>query len=224
MLSDVCDRIVDADVDVVTQAMGLDSRIGQKYLKGATAYGGPCFPRDNIAFTALAENLGAKANLAKATDEINDYQVERITSLLEPWDRTKKIAVLGLAYKPHTYVVEESMGVLLANDLAHHGYAVSVYDPKALSAAEALLNKNIYQYTSLTDCIAHADILIIATDWPEFRATLTPELLKRPAHPRVIIDCWRTLPQDSISPVAELLYLGQGNKSFSNSLSEKKYA
>lgn len=224
MLSDVCDRILDADVDVVTKAMGLDSRIGQKYLKAATAYGGPCFPRDNIAFTALAESLGAKADIAKATDEINYYQVERIISMLEPWDKTKKIAILGLAYKPETYVVEESMGVALANDLSENGFAVSVYDPKALSFADKVLDRNILQHTSLTECVAHADIIILATDWSEFRTMLTPQLLKRPTQPRVIIDCWRALPYDETSAVAEILYLGQGNKSFSNSLSEIKYA
>ena len=82
MLADICDRLPGADVDVVTKALGADTRIGAKYLKGAMGYGGPCFPRDNVAFAALARKLGAKADVAEATDRINNYQVERLTSLV----------------------------------------------------------------------------------------------------------------------------------------------
>ncbi len=78
MLADLCERLPGADVDVVTGALGLDSRIGSKYLKGALGYGGPCFPRDNAAFSALARRVGARADLAEATDQINTYQVDRL--------------------------------------------------------------------------------------------------------------------------------------------------
>ena len=79
MLADICDRLPGADVDVVTKALGADTRIGGKYLKGAMGYGGPCFPRDNVAFAALARKLGARADVAEATDRINNYQVDRLT-------------------------------------------------------------------------------------------------------------------------------------------------
>ena len=71
MLADICERLAGADVDVVTRAVGSDSRIGARYLKGAIGYGGPCFPRDNVAFSALARSLGAQAQLAETTDAIN---------------------------------------------------------------------------------------------------------------------------------------------------------
>ena len=80
MLADICDRLPGADVDVVTKALGADTRIGPKYLKGAMGYGGPCFPRDNVAFAALARKLGARADVAEATDRINNYQIERLTA------------------------------------------------------------------------------------------------------------------------------------------------
>jgi len=82
MLADICDRIPGADVDAVTKALGADTRIGSKYLKGAMGYGGPCFPRDNVAFAAFARKLGARADVAEATDRINNYQIERLTSLV----------------------------------------------------------------------------------------------------------------------------------------------
>ena len=101
MLSELCEKLPDADVDVVTRAIGEDSRIGGKYLKGALGYGGPCFPRDNVAWAALAQSLNAGADLAVATDKVNQRQVDRIVSLvgrLTPLDAV--VAVLGLAYKP----------------------------------------------------------------------------------------------------------------------------
>ena len=82
MLSEICQSLPGGDVDVVTGALGLDSRIGRKYLKGATGYGGPCFPRDNVAFAKLAHNQGLRARIAEATDEVNRAQVPRLAALV----------------------------------------------------------------------------------------------------------------------------------------------
>src|SRR3954471_4081624 len=124
MLADICDRIPSADVDVVTQAVGSDSRIGGKYLRGAIGYGGPCFPRDNVAFAALARSLGAHAELAEATDSINQYQVERVTgAVLSRLPHGGTVGILGLSYKPDTSVVEQSQGVALAARLLADGHA-----------------------------------------------------------------------------------------------------
>ena len=82
MLADICDRLPGADVDVVTRALGADTRIGMKYLKGAMGYGGPCFPRDNVAFAALARKIGARADVAEATDRINNHQIDRLANLV----------------------------------------------------------------------------------------------------------------------------------------------
>ena len=82
MLAQVCETLPGADVDVVTSAIGCDSRIGQKYLKGAMGYGGPCFPRDNVAFSALARANGVPALLAEATDQMNRRQVPRLAELI----------------------------------------------------------------------------------------------------------------------------------------------
>ncbi len=130
MLADICDRLPGADVDVVTKALGADTRIGAKYLKGAMGYGGPCFPRDNVAFAALARKLGARADVAEATDRINNYQIERLSGLVAKFAKAgTRIALLGLSYKPQTPVVEESHSVKLAAKLADAGYIVAVHDP-----------------------------------------------------------------------------------------------
>src|SRR5581483_7420326 len=82
MLAEVCETIPGADVDVVTGAIGCDTRIGRKYLKGALGYGGPCFPRDNVAFSAMARANGVPALLAEATDKINKRQVPRLADAI----------------------------------------------------------------------------------------------------------------------------------------------
>ena len=81
-LADLCERLPGADVERVTDALGLDTRIGGKYLRGAIAYGGPCFPRDNKAFAELARELGTEAPLAEATDSINEKQAQRLARIV----------------------------------------------------------------------------------------------------------------------------------------------
>ena len=209
MLAGLCDRLPGADVDVVTRAIGCDSRIGTKYLRGAIGYGGPCFPRDNVAFTALARSIGARAELAEATDALNDYQIERVLDAIRVHDpRTGPVGVLGLAYKPDTSVVERSQGLAVVARLVDEGRAVIAFDPKALRAAHEALHGSFTAAASAEECIRSASIVVLTTPWPEFRA-VPPEAFAR--SPRMtVIDCWRLLSRQEISPFADLVYLGQG--------------
>lgn len=212
MLSDICDRLPEANVDAVTSALGRDSRIGGKYLKGALGYGGPCFPRDNVAFSALARTLGARADIVDATDEINRYQVERIMSLVRgslPQGGT--IGILGLSYKPDTGVTEQSQGVEIAQALAGEGYRVVLYDPQALGSAAAVLGDKAESADSMEDCARKADVILVTTAWPEF-AELSPKSLARTDRRVLIVDCWRHLPVGRYSDVADLVYLGNGDR------------
>jgi UDPglucose 6-dehydrogenase len=144
MLSGICERLEGADVDVVTATLGLDSRIGRKYLQGATGYGGPCFPRDNVAFSVLAHRVGARADLAESTDKLNRFQVERLFEIATarlPAGGT--VGVLGLSYKPDTAVIEESQGVALAKRLAEAGYRALAFDPMALPAGRGRIGRGL---------------------------------------------------------------------------------
>jgi UDPglucose 6-dehydrogenase len=210
MLADICDRLPGADVDVVTRALGADTRIGPKYLKGAMGYGGPCFPRDNVAFAALARKLGARADVAEATDRINNHQVDRLASLVSKVAKTgTRIALLGLSYKPQTPVVEESHSVKLAARLADAGYIVTVHDPLAQDAALGVLGEKVVGASSLESAVREADLLIVGTGWPEYKA-IDPAWAKRNGEKLTILDLWRTLPTDKFEPVADLLYVGFG--------------
>src|SRR3954468_3914569 len=209
MLADICDRIPGADVDVVTQAVGSDSRIGTKYLRGAIGYGGPCFPRDNVAFSSLARTLGARAELAEATDSLNDYQVERVVKAIEARVTAPgPIGVLGLSYKPDTAVTERSQGVSVVTQLLERGHEVVAYDPKALPSAQAEIGRRFTAAASAEACVRAAALVVVMTPWPEFRAV--------PAHAFVrtarmtVVDCWRVLSREEVAGVADLVYLGAG--------------
>jgi len=209
MLSDVCDRLPGADVDVVTSAIGADSRIGSRYLKGATGYGGPCFPRDNVAFGALARTLGARAELAEATDSVNRYQVERVLGAVEARATDAgPIGVLGLAYKPDTAVIEESQGLAVASRLLRQGRRVIVYDPKALPPARAALGPSVQVAETAADCVAKASLVVVMTPWPEF-GRIPLDAFRRAGRRLTVIDCWRMTPPE-VASVADLVFLGMG--------------
>ena len=195
MLARLCEKLPDADVNVVTDALGLDTRIGAKYLKGAVSYGGPCFPRDNRALAALAARVGASSGLAEATDIFNRAQIKVLAETVKSHRvGDDVIGILGLTYKPNTDVVEESFGLLLAQELSSANLPVIVYDPSG-DATRALSNyKNIGMASSAQECIAESGVVVLATPWQEFRE-LQAALWARPGHsePRVVIDCWRAL-------------------------------
>jgi UDPglucose 6-dehydrogenase len=208
MLAQVCETLPGADVDVVTSAIGCDSRIGVKYLQGALGYGGPCFPRDNIAFSALARANGVPAILAEATDELNRRQIPRIAELIMSRLPERGVAgILGLAYKPDTDVIEESQGLGIAKELLARGASVTVYDPAAMENARPLLEGKISFAGSAAECVRKSDVIAITTPWPEFR-NLSSEDLKAGNHRPVVVDCWRVLSAGHFGGAAEFLALG----------------
>jgi len=211
MLSELCEKLPGADVDVVTRAVGADNRIGTSYLRGALGYGGPCFPRDNIAFTQLAGKLGVRADLAKATHELNLHQVARINALvnrLSPADAI--VAVLGLSYKPNTPIIEASQGVTLAAELATNGRRVLVYDPLAMDNAMAVLRERAQRADSAAEAVASADVVVVTTNCKEF-STIPASVFQRPhGKPLLIIDCWRVFSPQSMGPWVDLVHLGVG--------------
>jgi UDPglucose 6-dehydrogenase len=208
-LADMCERLPGADVEAVTDALGLDTRIGSKYLRGAISYGGPCFPRDNKAFAAFARDLGAEPLLAEATDAVNVAQTDRLARVVQ--SRLKAgdaVGILGLAYKPDTGVIEESPGVALARLLGDAGYEVRVYDPVATDAAVQALGGLAHPSSSAAELLAQSDVTVIATPWPEF-AELPIRELDRDGRPTVVIDCWRLLPEGASGGSVEIVRLGR---------------
>jgi len=210
MLAQVCEMLPGADVDVVTAAIGSDSRIGRKYLTGALGYGGPCFPRDNVAFAALARQQGVPATLAEATDTLNRRQAPRLAEMiLARLPAGGTVGIAGLSYKPETSVVEESQGMALAKYLLSKGAAVVVYDPLAMDNARPLLAGKVTFADSLEECVSKADVLAITTAWNQFKS-IRPSGLNRSNGRPTVIDCWRLLPRQKFEAVANYVTLGLG--------------
>jgi UDPglucose 6-dehydrogenase len=211
MLAQVCETLPGADVDVVTDAIGCDSRIGSKYLKGALGYGGPCFPRDNVAFSALARANGVPALLAEATDAMNRRQVPRLAELiLSRLPENGTAGILGLSYKPNTEVIEESQGMEIAQHLLKADASVVVYDPAAMENAKAHLAGRVTFARSAAECAHASDVLAITTPWPEFNELAPSQLKAREGV--TVIDCWRVLPSGKFRNAVEYLTLGVGGQ------------
>ncbi|NDE89732.1 MAG: UDP-glucose/GDP-mannose dehydrogenase family protein [Alphaproteobacteria bacterium] len=211
MLTDICERLPGADIDVVTAAVGADSRIGKKYLKGGVAYGGPCFPRDNIALSMMARKLGARVDLSFATDRINDYQTERLVKRIEKmFPSGAHIGIAGMSYKPNTPVIERSAGVALAAALIREGYKVFITDPLAAKPAKEALKGKVTIISDIKMLSAKVDMLLVMTPLNEYRVLSARSLGKR-KNPLVIIDCWRIFDQGSFGKKATVLALGRGD-------------
>lgn len=209
MLADLCSKLEGADVDVVTDAVGADTRIGKKYLKGAVSYGGPCFPRDNRAFSALGKRVGADCGLAVATDALNSRQVDRLVAAVELVDPdAKTVGVLGLSYKPDTHVIEQSAGVDLVRELRQRGYDVAAYDPMAGSEAKKLTDVSDSVVATSAEALRQCDVAIVTTPWNEFKALDTRSL----EGVKSIIDPWRILDADCIPAGTNLLSLGRSDQ------------
>jgi UDPglucose 6-dehydrogenase len=213
MLAQVCETLPDADVDVVTAALGSDSRVGHKYLKGALGYGGPCFPRDNVAFSAMARQRGVPATLAEATEALNRSQKPRLAKLvLKRLRKDDVVGIAGLSYKPDTNVVEESPGLALAASLLSEGFAVVVYDPVAMENARPHLAGRVTFADSLEQCIAVANVLVITTPWDQFKG-ISPRDLNYSNGLPIVIDCWRILLREEFERFADYVALGVGVES-----------
>jgi UDPglucose 6-dehydrogenase len=204
MIADLCERLPGADAESVTAAVGLDRRIGSRYLRPGGPYGGPCFPRDNIALSALARRLGTRAELAEAADGVNDRRTNRIVDLvMEQCPPGGRVAILGLAYKPDTPVVERSMGMHLARALAARGHRPLVFDPMAQGSARAALSGTADFAHNLGEAMV-ADVMAVVTPWPDFK-----RLPFTPGRPQVVVDAWRIVDPTDVPSEVTLIRLGR---------------
>ncbi|MDR2476172.1 MAG: nucleotide sugar dehydrogenase [Treponema sp.] len=209
MLADICERLPGGDIDVVSGAVGTDSRIGRKYLTGGLGFGGPCFPRDNSALVFLGERLGVDTSIVRTNDTYNRQSGIRIYEKLKgkipsPGSRA---AVLGLSYKPFSHVVEESGGVFLCKTLSEAGYAVCAYDPLANEEA-ALVLTGIEIARNVDECLKDADVVFVTTPDPAFMA-FTAERLCSSCQKIHVVDFWRCLKHE-IQASPDIVYIPGG--------------
>ena len=189
MLGELCEHLPNADAAVVTSAIGLDSRIGTKYLRPGLPYGGPCFPRDNAALANLAESLGADARIPKATHLTNESQMERMIAQIQRYvEPTSTVGILGLAYKADSEVIEHAFGYKLAHTLATHGTRVIAYDRLVSDLTQTADLEKLSYATSAIQCVRSSDIIVVATSDAEFRQIPIDNFGKKKC---ILFDSWR---------------------------------
>lgn len=211
-LANICEAIPNANVDDITKALGADKRISPYYLRGGLSYGGPCFPRDNRAFSAFAQKFGVEAKLAKTTDEVNHFQVKHLADLvLKQFSETnnKVVSILGLTYKPDTPVIEESPAIKLIEELLKRDSEVIAYDPLAMDNARAHFGDNILYASSIKDCFAHSSVCIITTQAEELKSINETYVVHNPT---TIIDCWRMLKPTDLGEKVRYIALGKSHE------------
>ncbi len=182
---------VDADIEDISLGMGLDSRIGPKFLRAGLGYGGSCFPKDVAAFHWVAQERGVNFQLLDEVCKINETQKEvffnKVRSAL--WTlRGKRLAALGLAFKGDTDDIRESPALSMIQTLLQSGAIVTAFDPAAMERAKEVLPpaKNMHYASDLYEAAQDADALLILTDWKEFAAIDLPRLNRAMRFPIVI--------------------------------------
>jgi len=206
MLAEIAEHIPGADVTQVLGSLGQDKRIGSFYLKSGLGFGGPCFPRDNIAFAHMANKHGASAPLASIVHEYNGKMVSRIANIiLNNVSKDKKIGFLGLAYKPGTNVVEESHALKIVKRLIELGYKINVYEPAGHECAKLELKDKVLYCKNLDECIQKSDVYFISNPQKEFKA-----IVNDISNEKIIIDPWRILENYNFDQSVKYITLGLG--------------
>lgn len=187
-VADLCEK-VGADVKQVAKGMGLDNRIGRAFLNPGPGYGGSCFPKDTQAFAALARTRGAPLGLVEATIEGNDNHqklcLDKVLERLGDEPRGKRVGVLGLSFKPDTDDMRESPSLVILPGLLEAGVKIRAFDPEAMEAAGPMLPE-VELVDSVDAAAEEADLLLILTEWNQFRVLEWDELRSRMAGNTVV--------------------------------------
>ncbi len=192
MVSDLCE-LISADVTQVANGIGMDPRIGRDFLNAGIGFGGYCFPKDLRAFIHLAEEYGVDFSLLKEVENINTRRVDVFLKKVHQalWVlQDKTIAVLGLAFKPHTDDTREAPGIKIISALLDEGARLRLHDPKAMSLMKLSLPEDGDRITYCQDpyhAAQHAHALLIFTEWPEYKELDLPRLRQAMDVP-VIVD------------------------------------
>jgi UDPglucose 6-dehydrogenase len=209
-IADLCEA-VDADVQDVARGIGLDNRIGAKFLHAGPGYGGSCFPKDTLALLQTADEAGVEQRIVRTTVEVNDDRkqamVERVSRALGGELAGKRVAILGLAFKPNTDDMREAPSIPIVEGLIERGASVAAFDPVAREQAEKVLSGVEFADDAYAAADG-ADALVIVTEWDEFRA-LDLERIAASLRGKILVDL-RNVYDRTDAEEAGLTYYGIG--------------
>jgi UDPglucose 6-dehydrogenase len=192
LMANICEK-TEADIEQVALGMGLDPRIGREFLRAGIGYGGSCFPKDIKALTRIGEELGVEMGLLKEADKINQDRIrlfmEKVKRAL--WVlREKRIAVLGLSFKPNTDDIREAPSLKVIRELRREEASVHLYDPRAMENMKQVFPEeppHLVYHADLYEAVRGANALLILTEWDEFRQMDLERVKSLMANP-IIID------------------------------------
>ena len=213
-MADLCERI-GADVHDVARGIGLDGRIGRKFLHPGPGYGGSCFPKDTLALMRISQDWGAPSRLVETTVAVNEARkagmAARVIAACGGSVRGKTVAVLGLTFKPETDDMRDAPSLPIVSRLSEEGAAVRAFDPVGMEQARPLLPGGITYCADAYDALRDADALVLLTEWNEFRA-LSPDRIRAAMRGQVVVDL-RNVFDPAAMAQAGLIYHGVGRRS-----------
>ena len=198
-IADLCEA-VGADVQDVSRGIGLDNRIGRKFLHAGPGYGGSCFPKDTLALLRTAEQVGSPVRIVEAVVEVNDSRKramgQKVLAQLGDTPRGKTVALLGLTFKPNTDDMRDAPSIVIAEALAAAGVTVRGYDPEGTETARAVMPDLTYCHDAY-EAATGADAVVVVTEWDAFRALDLRRLKKVVATP-VLVDLRNIYRRDTV--------------------------
>ncbi|NYZ78897.1 UDP-glucose/GDP-mannose dehydrogenase family protein [Candidatus Micrarchaeota archaeon] len=209
-IANICEKLNGVDVYEVARGVGLDRRVGPLFLEAGPGFGGSCFPKDVNAILSFSRELGYEPKILQTVMTVNEEQALHVVDLARRslgGLRGKRIAILGLSFKPNTDDMREAPSVRIIKKLLGEGAAVVAYDPVAENNAKKILKDAIEYAESAADCLAGADCCIVVTEWDEFKK-IKPEMLKK-MRGRSIVDTRRIWNPEKLES-AGFRYLGIG--------------
>lgn len=212
-MADLCEK-VGADVHDVARGIGMDGRIGRKFLHPGPGFGGSCFPKDTLALMRISQDWGAPSRLVETTVAVNEARkagmAARIVAACGGSVHGKTIAVLGLTFKPETDDMRDAPSVPIVCRLAEEGALIRAFDPVAMEHARSLLPECVTYCQDAYDAAQGADALVVVTEWNEFRA-LSPARVRAAMRGQVIVDL-RNVFDPAAMAQAGLAYQGVGRR------------
>jgi UDPglucose 6-dehydrogenase len=210
-IADICER-VGADVHDVARGVGLDGRIGRKFLHPGPGFGGSCFPKDTLALVRIARDAGAPSRLVETLVDVNNMRklkmAERIVAACDGEVSGVTIGVLGLTFKPETDDMRDAPSVPIITKLVELGANIRAFDPQGMEQARTVLPPSVTYCRSVVEAVTNADALVVITEWNEFRA-VSPGRLRELMSGNIIVDLRNIFAPDAMRSHG-FVYVGIG--------------
>jgi len=211
-IANICEKIPGIDIKKIAEAIGKDHRINPHFLNAGLGWGGSCFPKDLKALIAFSKKLGYNPTLIQATCKANQDQIKFTIQKVKKELKTlkgKRIAILGLSFKPDTDDIREARSIKIINQLLREGAKIIAYDPMAIPNIKKVFKEKIKYASSPTKCLKNADCAILVTEWEEFKK-LKPEDFTQNMRESILIDGRRVYDPEEFSKKLRYIAIGLG--------------